>query len=120
MYTIRQIKIIANAVVWHKLIRHGIQYFRPLGIFTVTHNGTITGLEFMVLRKWQNIIQLKIPILSGFTRHILTLERSTSVGIGLIKIIRSVFRIIAIGDVGGNFLSFSFKLLLKVKGYIHS
>src|SRR5690606_37392804 len=120
MHTIRQVKIVANTIVRQKLIRQGIQYFRPLGILTVTYDGTITCFKFVIFPERQNIIYLKIPVLSGFTRYILALEIRTTIGIGLMKIICSIFRIIPIRNISGNLLAFSFKFLLKIKSYIYS
>src|SRR5690606_81290 len=120
MHTIRQVKIVANTIVRQKLIRQGIQYFRPLGILTVTYDSTITCFKFVIFPERQNIIYLKIPVLSGLTRYILASEIRTIIGIGLMKIICPIFRIVTIRNISGNLFSLSFEFLFKIKGYIHA
>src|SRR5690606_7203312 len=68
----------------------------------------------------QDIVYLKVPVLSRFARNILALEIRSSIRIGLIEIIRTIFRITSISDIGRNFLSLSLKLPLKIKSQVHS
>src|SRR5690606_576470 len=120
MYTIFQIKVITHTVIRRELIGQRIQYLRPLAILTIPYGRAIARFKLMILRERQDIVYLKVPVLSRFARNILALEIRSSIRIGLIEIIRSIFRITSISDIGRDFLSLPLKLPLKIKSQVHS